>query len=493
VLRTPKRLIPAALILFWLIMAGLLVYREAVVPRLYHGGTWKRAAMPEDIWLGLFFGEDQLAGSVHLQTAPSDRNDEEGTSLKASVYLDLPLFGKKTHFALTGTAWQSALYGLREFDFALRAEEHDMRLTGTVDAGQINAVMHTAGEEVPFTLPVGSKLLLSGGLGLSAVTLPHMQPGEVVYLDAFDPATMSLGKARLEALRHEVLQVAGEAVETTLIETSIGGIVTRAWVSKDEEIVRAETPLGLIIKKISPEDVLKAEEREDSGVAREALTVRAKGLPVAKDMNRLVLRISGLNETLNLPEDSRQHREGDLWVFERQEPGKAAATEPFTASDADEYLAPDIFIQSSHPRIQEMAASIAGETEDPWIAAVQLHDWVYEHVKKVHVLSVPSALEVLERLEGDCNEHAVLYVAFARALKIPSRVAIGLVWSDELNAFGYHAWPEVYTGRWIALDPTFGERYASPTHIKLFTGSIDQWARLMAFVGKIEIEVVSVS
>jgi len=84
-------------------------------------------------------------------------------------------------------------------------------------------------------------------------------------------------------------------------------------------------------------------------------------------------------------------------------------------------------------------------------------------------------------------------VAFARALKIPSRVAIGLVWSDELNAFGYHAWPEVYTGRWIALDPTFGERYASPTHIKLFTGSIDQWARLMAFVGKIEIEVVSVS
>ncbi|NLN92839.1 MAG: transglutaminase domain-containing protein [Candidatus Hydrogenedens sp.] len=491
-LRSPKHLIPLILVLFWVIMMGLLVYREAIVPRLYHGGTWKRVDMPEDIWLGLYFGEEHLAGSVHLQTTPSRREDEEGSALRASVHLDLPLFGKNTRFALTGKAWQSALHGLREFDFTLRAEEHDMRLVGVVESGTIKVVMHTAGEEMPFTLPVGNKLLLSGGLGLSSATLPSLQPGEVVYLDSFDPATMSLGKAKLEALRKETLTVSGHPVETTLIETTISGIVTRAWISADEEIIRAETPLGLIIKKISPEDLFKEGDHDDPAVLRDTLTIRPRGLSIPDDVERLTLRISGLTEQLTLPEDSRQYKEGDCWIFERQGGEMMAGQEALSPSETEEYLAPDLFIQSNHPRIKEAAQAIAGDTEDPWIAAVRLHDWMYEHIEKEHILSVPSALEVLDQRRGDCNEHAVLYTALARALDIPARIAIGLAWSDDLKAFGYHAWPEVYAGQWMALDPTFGERNASPTHVKFFTGGIDQWARLVAFVGRIEIEVVAV-
>lgn len=473
-------------------MASLLVYHEAIVPRLYHGGTWRRADMPEDIWLGLFFGEDHLAGSVHLQTMPSKRENEEGTALRATVYLDLPLFGKNTRFALTGKAWQSALYGLREFDFTLRADEHDMRLVGTVHSGSIELVMHTAGEQMPFTLPVGNKLLLSGGLGLSSATLPHLAPGEVVYLDAFDPATMSLGKARLEALRKETLIVAGEEVATTLIETTISGIVTRAWLSEDDEIVRAETPLGLIIKKILPEEIFKGGVHEDPDTVRETLTIRPEGLAIPDQCERLYVRIAGLSDALTLPEDSRQYRQDDLWVIERQIGTMTGEEQPLSESEMEEYLAPDMFMQANHTKIQEKAQEIAGDTEDPWIAAVQLHDWVYENIQKEHILSIPSALEVLEQGRGDCNEHAVLYTALARALHIPARIAIGLAWSEDLGAFGYHAWPEVYVRRWIALDPTFGERYVSPTHIKFFTGSIDQWARLISFVGRIGIEVVAV-
>ena len=43
---------------------------------------------------------------------------------------------------------------------------------------------------------------------------------------------------------------------------------------------------------------------------------------------------------------------------------------------------------------------------------------------------------------GDCNEHTALYVAMARALGIPARIAVGLVYIH--GAFYYHAWPEVY-------------------------------------------------
>ncbi len=125
-----------------------------------------------------------------------------------------------------------------------------------------------------------------------------------------------------------------------------------------------------------------------------------------------------------------------------------------------------------------------------WERAVAIHDWVYTHIKKLPVMSVPSALEVLESREGDCNEHTVLFVALARAAGVPSRAAVGLVWSEALNAFGYHAWPEVYVGHWIPMDPTFGQQLADATHIKLLDGSLDKWPQLLPYLGRIRIEVL---
>ena len=61
---------------------------------------------------------------------------------------------------------------------------------------------------------------------------------------------------------------------------------------------------------------------------------------------------------------------------------------------------------------------------------------------KKPTVSLPSAREVLRTKVGDCNEHTALYVAMARSLGLPARIAVGLAYSR--GAFYYHAWPEVY-------------------------------------------------
>ena len=61
---------------------------------------------------------------------------------------------------------------------------------------------------------------------------------------------------------------------------------------------------------------------------------------------------------------------------------------------------------------------------------------------KKPTVSLPSAREVLRTKVGDCNEHTALYVAMARAVGIPARINVGLVFVR--GAFYYHAWPEVY-------------------------------------------------
>ena len=74
--------------------------------------------------------------------------------------------------------------------------------------------------------------------------------------------------------------------------------------------------------------------------------------------------------------------------------------------------------------------------------AERLTRYVNALLDKKPTVSLPSAREVLRTKVGDCNEHTALYVAMARALGIPARIAVGLVYVR--GAFYYHAWPEVY-------------------------------------------------
>jgi tetratricopeptide (TPR) repeat protein len=52
----------------------------------------------------------------------------------------------------------------------------------------------------------------------------------------------------------------------------------------------------------------------------------------------------------------------------------------------------------------------------------------------------------------------------ARSLGLPARIVSGLAYSGD--TFGGHAWVEVWAGRWIELDPTWGTHFVDATHIR---------------------------
>jgi transglutaminase-like putative cysteine protease len=120
-----------------------------------------------------------------------------------------------------------------------------------------------------------------------------------------------------------------------------------------------------------------------------------------------------------------------------------------------------------------------------------LSDWVYENVRKDYSVSLPSAVDVLEVKKGDCNEHTALFAALARAVGVPTKICIGLVYKD--GVFFYHAWPAVYIGGWKPIDPTFGQTTSDATHIKLLEGGFDRQADLMRVVGKVTVTIIEVN
>ena len=126
---------------------------------------------------------------------------------------------------------------------------------------------------------------------------------------------------------------------------------------------------------------------------------------------------------------------------------------------------------------------------EPLDRARKLTRWVYQNIDKRPVLSVPDALSTLENREGDCNEHAVLLAALARAAGIPARVEVGLVYLN--GRFYYHAWNLLFLGTWVTADGLFGQLPADATHIRFASGSKRQ-LDLMGTIGQVELNVIEI-
>ena len=137
-------------------------------------------------------------------------------------------------------------------------------------------------------------------------------------------------------------------------------------------------------------------------------------------------------------------------------------------ADAERYLAAEPLIESDAPEIRAEAEQAIRGASDDRTRAERLTRYVNGLLDKKPTVSLPSAREVLRTKVGDCNEHTALFVAMARSIGMPARIAVGLVFMH--GAFYYHAWPEVYVaeksgqGLWLPVDPTLNQFPADATH-----------------------------
>src|SRR5262249_44080991 len=143
--------------------------------------------------------------------------------------------------------------------------------------------------------------------------------------------------------------------------------------------------------------------------------------------------------------------------------------------------------------IREEADKAVRGADDDRTRAERLTRYVNALLDKKPTVSLPSAREVLRTRVGDCNEHTALYVAMARSVGIPARIAVGLVYVHA--AFYYDAWPEVYvdrtatTGLWLPVDPTLNQFPADTTHLRLARGGLEKQAAILPLIGRLAIDV----
>jgi transglutaminase-like putative cysteine protease len=257
--------------------------------------------------------------------------------------------------------------------------------------------------------------------------------------------------------------------------------------------------LGFVLKRL-PYEVAFENWRTDAAhlevtQGRDILetTAIAANKRLGKRIAALRVRLSNVDLSGYDLTGQRQRLAGDTLVISALPDSMMAATYKtplgFRLDRAN--TRPEPMIQSTDPRISGLARAIRGADRDPLVVSRKINMWVHDSIVDRITFGVPSALQVLESRTGDCNEHTQLFVALARAVGIPTRIAAGLAFVD--GKFYYHAWPEVLLRDWVAVDPTFGQFPADAAHLRFVIGGLTRQTELLRLMGNLQIDVLSVN
>lgn len=343
------------------------------------------------------------------------------------------------------------------------------------------SVSRLEGQEQRVFVPLDAPVMTDAEAFLSA----RIRAGEVKVGDRFDMRLLDVRARKARVIPVEILAreevedggrepaVEGEAppaipcfkVRETDPET---GSQSTMWIDEDGAFVRLVTDNGQAYRRV------RREQAETAPVRPAESRITVPSYPVLErimsaDRQDLDLHLQGDAErALPAFPDSpwsrvtgRRGNDDEGWVFEmelrRHDAPAVDTTLPLAEPERFEReLEATVLMPCRHENVQAITREIVGDTTSAREAAHRLARWVYENLEKASpAVGQASALEILDSRQGDCSEHAVLFVALCRAAGIPARQCSGYVCVG--SDWGAHAWAEIWTGEWIGADPTTGE------------------------------------
>jgi len=442
----------------------------AIIPATDHLDTWK----------GIYINKRWI-GYHHAILTPT----ETGYRLNSKSYLRFKMFNQLNSLSLQTIQDLDSGYHLTQFNTTISGVP-GITLSGSRRNDQLLVEINYGDATYRKTFSAGNDLFLDQSI-LQLYRGKNLKVGDSYSLSILNPLTLKTEKIETRAVRKD-----GDCL---VMETQFGGLVSRSWIDSDGQVVREETPNGWVIKREDRATI----ERYLADAGEDAVDIlRNASVPIPgkvhnpRDILFMTIRVTGV-DLKNFSFDGTRQRVIDPagGVVEISSIGPPSGEAARSAS-RDDTLAPflksSVWVDFDNPSIRSMSDKIVGDERDRWRAATMIGSWVYENLDKTFISEIPVASSILKNRKGDCNEHTVLFIALARAQGIPAEMCSGLVYLND--GFYYHAWPKVFVGRWVHLDPTLGQAIADATHFELVSGDFSSQAKIVLAIGKIAIEIV---
>ncbi|MBI5508726.1 MAG: transglutaminase domain-containing protein [Deltaproteobacteria bacterium] len=452
-----------------------------------HAGP-KEPALPEpyDRYYGVYLNASkvgwmrsrlQVEGDVVLST-----------TLKAAV----AGMGKTSNVELDEESrYDRKTGGLTRVAFTQRAATGEVHVEGQVKNGTLTYRVDAGQQSQTQTAEVHETLADA----LAVLRLAKAAVGASVTVQHFDPSIQ-----KSVTITHTVTAVEKKAFAGVLTRV-IGlrsaypdlGVEEHAWVDEAGKILESQVG-GFFVARLEPEaEAKRLDYQQDLLVG--AVVRPPQPLATPTKLYGLKITFTGFGDSAP-PSSARQvvsraSGEVTLTLTSDAEPDKdslAGVGRKARAAGLGAELEATPFIQKDAAEIRDAAREAIGDATDVRTASRRLVQFVYGYIRDEYVPAYSNALDALRSKRGDCTEHSVLFVALARAVGIPARVAVGIAYWPPGDGFGWHAWNEVWSnGRWIAVDPTWNQPVADVTHIKLAAGDPSDQARIVMLLGRLKI------
>jgi transglutaminase superfamily protein len=482
-----RTLVRIAVFAVWAGVMGLLLVRSGALTPARARIVRPLPAEPRDEWHAIYAG-DRKIGYSHRTRRPTT----DGFEIEADTSMQLAMMGTSQTVRTRLSADTDRALVLRRFRFHLRSGTIDFAVDGVVRGGVVAIDSPTLGQQtipLPKDVPLALSETVQDMLGVERI-----ETGQSYRYTIIDPATAGPASISLRIGPLESVTLPSGERRAYRIDEEYQGTTFRLWMDPDGTVLKEEGPLGLtIVREIDGRTAMAGLEGGVDLAEAAAIPV-GRAIESPREARRLRLRVSRAPASTTLSFPPRQRAQGDRVVIETEDP---ASFRSFEVPERDPRFADDLaatpFLQIGDASVQQAAREAAGSERDAERAARDILDWVHRSLVKTPTISVPNAVQVLGERRGDCNEHAVLYAALARAVGIPARIASGTVYmppdGDGAGAFYYHAWDEVWLGEWVAVDPTFGQFPADATHVKLVEGGPEKDLGLVGLIGELRFDV----
>ncbi|MCA9004729.1 MAG: transglutaminase domain-containing protein [Planctomycetaceae bacterium] len=470
-------------------------------------GTGTEVKEGED-WQVIYI-EDQKVGYARNQTRVENRSGKKVVQKQNDFYLKYKRFGQTLNMAVHLQTEESVQGELLSYEFEMQNPPAGSTVSkGVVQDGQLKIETNIANQTAETKLEWKPDDHPPTYIDRVFRESP-MQPGEKKSFSMLLAEFSKITEVNLKAIDYESVEIPGrtgvKCLHVEMQQSLIPGLTTDLYVNEEGELVKSSTDfLGakMYVYLANKTEALKELSGKGLDLAMQAL-IPVSPISRAHETEQVVYEIGMEKDDPSkyvVAGDTQQVKKLDANQIELTVT-KAPVPEVFPEAKIDaEFMKPTQFLQSADAGVIKHANAAVGSETNPWKQALLMEKYVHRNLKKKNFsTALASAAEVARNMEGDCTEHAMLLAAMLRAQKLPSRVAVGLVYIPTQKSFCGHMWTEVFLdNHWIPLDATLGKGGIGAGHIKLRDSSLaeNEPAPLTLFlpviqsVGKLKISVL---
>ena len=445
----------------------------------------------QEEWMGIYSGEDKVGYSHTVVKGTENLEISEETKLRLTVLGTNREVEIKSNYVLNG-------YLVESFDFSMRAGQANIKAHGKRVGNELKIQTSSVSGKTNVDFPLTDKPLVSAVL-FKWLGEQRPETGKKYEVPIFDPTLVLAGaepenlKATLIIEGEKLIEIPAGSFKTHVVRMLFAGSKSQVWVTEEGDVIKESSSIGLVSLRETEEKAL-GEAFSNLDIVEETAVSSNVSLDDARNLKLLRVKVEGIESTsgFDLDDNNRQFvRDGVIEIRKDDISQVNSYTLPYSGEQYRHLLSSTTLIQSDNPVLVRKSEEILQGEKNSLRAAKKINSWVYKNLKKVPTVSIPNALDVLKTGVGDCNEHAALFAAVSRASGIPTKIALGIV--DVEEKFYYHAWNEVFVGKWVSVDPVFGQFPADASHIKFIEGDLSRASEIIRLVGKINLDIKEAS